>query len=760
MRGPGAPIPGGPGVPRAEIPHSRDRGEPMIHLEVLGRADLSVSAGDEAPEPSTPQPKRFALLAYLALARPRGFQRRDSLLALFWPESTEDRARNALNQSLHALRTSLGGDVLISRGREAVGVARDRLRSDAVAFDEAFEADRYEDALDLYRGELLEGFHVAGAPGFQHWLDRERTRFRRQAQAAAGTLADRKRRQGNLVGAARWLERALEIAPVDETVLRRLVSSLDEAGDRAGALRAYDRFEEDVESRLGTRPSPETRELVARIREREEAHGGNRGPVTAEPGGDEPSVGSLAVLPLDNLRDEPDRAYFVEGLTEALTGELARIEGLRVISRQSVLRFRDSERPLFDIGETLGVDAVVEGSVLRVGDRVRLTLQLVKVDPEEHLWAGAFERDLTDVLALQRDVARAVAARVEGVLAPEDGGTQDGRPDVGRKVHPEAYDAFLEGIARMTRQRPEDLMPAIERFREAAEFDPGFAEPTAWIAVCHANALTSGLASPDEARDPMREAARRAMELDAELSPAHLARALTLQLFDRDWSGALEAYGRAIRAPGGTVHTPWHGWLTMFLIGQGRFEEGLSRAREELEGDPIGPTGFVLGWALHKARRFDASLERLQWTLELWPDYPVTLPFLAASRLFVGQADEAAGAARRAVEAAPRYQTALAYAAATLARAGEHREAEELAERLDGMRGGTYVDPFNLAVAQAGLGERDAALDELERLAEEGSPQTWAVPPEPFFDPLRKEARFDAVLERLDLPRLEFQAGG
>lgn len=728
----------------------------MIHLEVLGRAELSVVSGDDAPEPVTPQPKRFALFTYLALARPRGFQRRDSLLALFWPESTEDRARNALNQSLHTLRSSVGEDGLVSRGREEIGVAQERLRCDAVEFDETFEADRFGDALDLYRGELLKGFHVAGASGFQHWLDRERPRLRRQARAAAVKLADRKRRQGNAVGAARWLERALEIAPADETVLRRLVSLLDEAGDRAGALRVYDRFAAALESRLGAAPSPETRELVARIREREEPHGGDPGSAPAEAGGDEPAVRSLAVLPLENLRDEPDQAYFVEGLTEALTGELARIDGLRVISRQSVLRFRDSERPLSDIGETLGVNAVVEGSVLRVGDRVRLTLQLVRVEPEEHLWAGAFERGLTDVLALQRDVARAVVERVEGVLASDDGVAADGRAGDRQKVDSQAYDAFLEGIAHMTRQRPEDVVPAVECFREAADLDPGFGEPTAWIAVTYANAVTSGLVPPDEVRTPMREGARRALELDNELSPAHLARALTLQLFDRDWPAAVEAYARATRAPGGTVHTPWHGWLSMFLVGQGRFEEGLSRAREELERDPIGPTSFVLGWALHKARHFEAAVERLAWTLEIWPDYPVTRPFLAASRLFADQPGEAAEAARRAVDAAPRYQTALAYAAATLAVVGERREARELTERLDGMRRETYVDPFNLAVARAGLDERDRALDELERLVGEGSPQSWAIPPEPFFDPLRDEARFDAVLDRLDLPRLEF----
>lgn len=194
----------------------------------------------------------------------------------------------------------------------------------------------------------------------------------------------------------------------------------------------------------------------------------------------------------------------------------------------------------------------------------------------------------------------------------------------------------------------------------------------------------------------------------------------------------------------------------MFLTGQGRFEEALSMAREESRKDPLGPASWVVGYTLHKARRFEESVDRFELTLRTWPDFPFTLPFLAASHLFAGEEEEAIRTAERSLEIAPENPLFLAYGAATLARAGRKDAAREVVNRLREMRQAGYVDPFNLAVAHAGLEEPDRALDELDRLVEEGSPQSWALPPEPFFDPLRDDPRFDDVLERLELPRLEF----
>lgn len=728
----------------------------MHDLKVLGRTQLSTRTAGEGPRrPVSLQPKRFALLTYLAVARPRGFQRRDTLLVLFWPESDARRARNALNQAVFSLRSTLGSEVLPSRGRGELGVARSRLACDAVSFDEAFAADRYPQALDCYRGELLTGFHVRGAPGFERWLDSERARLRRQAKTAASILADREEGAGNPLRAVRRLERALEIGPLDEKILRRLIKLLDRMGDRTSAFQAFDRFVVNLRSTVGGEPSAETRQLISELRGRgsspsyEDTAG--RSSVSRAP-----AVRSLAVLPLRALRPEPEQEVFVEGLTEALIAELAGLESVRVISRQSVLRFEDSDRPLWEIGDILGVDAVIEGSLLRVKDRLRLSLQLLRVEPEEHLWAQVFKRELGQAMGLLRDVALAVRKGVEEVVAPQRSLRPD-RASVLRETAPQAYEEFLQGVALASRGKPEDLDAAVAHFRSAVEIDPGFGEPLAWTALIYANMLAGGILSPAEARDPMEEAAEHAFKLEGDRSAAWFAQAVMLQFFDRDWEAAKQAYQNASAAGGGKTGQPWTDWQAMYLIGLAEFEEGLPLAREASRNDPIGPTSFLLGWGLHKARRFEDSIEQLKWTEEVWPGYPFTRPFLAASCLFAGARDTAIEIARSAVSLTPTVQLPVAYGAATLGRGGLEGEARRLLGGLKELPPDAYVDPYNLAVAYAGLRDDARALEALERLADNGSPQSWAIPSEPFFDPLRDDPRFEDVVDRLGLPRLELE---
>ena len=235
----------------------------MIELCTLGTATVR-EAGHQRPL----QPKDVALLAYLVAARPRGAQRREILVSLLWPETGERRARNALNQALHRIRKALGPDVLLSRGYEEVGIDPDRTTCDAVAFEQDLDAGRNAEALDRYGGEFLAGLYVPGAIGFERWLDAERSRLTRRAKDAARALAEREAERGNDVAAVRWLERGLEISPSDETDVRRLIALLDRLGDRSGALSAYDLLRKHLETQFGATPSPETEELVERVRRR------------------------------------------------------------------------------------------------------------------------------------------------------------------------------------------------------------------------------------------------------------------------------------------------------------------------------------------------------------------------------------------------------------------------------------------------------------------------------------------------------------
>jgi DNA-binding SARP family transcriptional activator/TolB-like protein len=241
----------------------------VIELRTLGTLELTSADGTPLAAVLA-QPRRTALLCYLALASPRGFQRRDTLLALFWPEHDAERARRALRQSLYFLRRALGATALVSRGDDDLALAPDHVRCDAAEFERAAHEGRLDDALALYRGDLLVGFHIADVPQFERWLDEERSRLRRRAAEAAWALAGARERSGDASGAAEWGQRAAEFSPGDETVLRRLVLLLNRLGDRAAAVRAYEAFARELEREYELEPSEATRALLARIRAKRE----------------------------------------------------------------------------------------------------------------------------------------------------------------------------------------------------------------------------------------------------------------------------------------------------------------------------------------------------------------------------------------------------------------------------------------------------------------------------------------------------------
>jgi DNA-binding SARP family transcriptional activator len=240
-----------------------------IAFQTFGPVSLTDAEGREV-HALLAQPRRLALLAYLAVAAPRGLHRRDAILTLFWPELDQQHARTALRQALRVIRGSLGA-VITSRGDDEIGLDFERFQCDADAFDRAIGGGRWDEALELYRGELLEGFFISGAPEFERWLDAERARLRAAAVAGARALVERATAVGDLAAAAQWVERGLRLAPLDEALMQRLISILDRRGDRAGAVQAYEDFARRLAQELEVRPSAETQALLAAVREREMA---------------------------------------------------------------------------------------------------------------------------------------------------------------------------------------------------------------------------------------------------------------------------------------------------------------------------------------------------------------------------------------------------------------------------------------------------------------------------------------------------------
>src|SRR5436190_8496806 len=254
----------------------------MIELRLLGRLSLTGADGRDV-RALLGQPRRLALCAYLAAATPPGFHRRDSLLPLFWPELDQEHARAALRQALHVVRDALGADALASRGDEEIGLDFAHLSCDVVAFERALRGGQLEEALELHRGALLEGFFISDAPEFERWLENARAGLQRAAADAARALADRAETRNDLATAVRWTRRAMELAVSDEGLVRRLMALLDRQGDRAGALEVYEAFARRVAAEYDTQPAAETRALEAAVRARVQVASAAARPETASP---------------------------------------------------------------------------------------------------------------------------------------------------------------------------------------------------------------------------------------------------------------------------------------------------------------------------------------------------------------------------------------------------------------------------------------------------------------------------------------------
>jgi serine/threonine protein kinase/TolB-like protein/Flp pilus assembly protein TadD len=459
-----------------------------------------------------------------------------------------------------------------------------------------------------------------------------------------------------------------------------------------------------------------------------------------------PKIESVAVLPLANLSGDREQEYFADGMTEALISEVGQISALRVISRQSVMRYKGSDKPLTQIAGELNVDALIEGSVLRSGDRIRITAQLIGAVPERHLWARSYERDLRDVLALQGEVAQAIAREVQVKLTPQE----QTRLASARPVNPEVYDLWLKGRHLVTAGRSiRDLMKALEYFQQAIDLDPAYAPAHADISVLYSWAAAQYAVAPHEALPKAKAAAKRALELDESLAEAHVALGQIKFQFDWQWSGAEREFKRALELNPNSVGA--HVFYSMFLTNMLRSEEAITECRRAAELDPVSPGSTnILAWTLYYAGRYDESIRLLRKSLETDPGLPWHLT-LSMNYVAKHAPAEAAAACRKAVELAPDNQAVLTSCGHDLAVVGRHQEALALLERVKRLERRKPVDPYNLASLYVGLGEKELALQSLERAFQDRSPSLPSLRLD-FSQPLRLEPRFQEMVRRMNFP--------
>jgi TolB-like protein/tetratricopeptide (TPR) repeat protein len=463
------------------------------------------------------------------------------------------------------------------------------------------------------------------------------------------------------------------------------------------------------------------------------------------------------VLPLANLSGDPAQEYFVAGMHEALLTELARIGALKVISRTSVLRYRDTSEPLPAIATALGVEALIEGSVLRSGDRVRITAQLIAFQPERHLWAESYDGDLSDVLGLHRRVASTIASAVQSTLRPGEQRHLRSR----QHVDPEAYEAYLRG--RFVAGRVSEgsaLDEAIASFEMATAIDPAF--PLPWVGIARALAYQAIFGHVDrrQAVDRAAQAITRALVLDPELGEALAARGQLNLVFNADGASAVRDLGRAVAQEPNSVPTLLD--YGVALNSQGLYAESAGAFDRAAERDPLSPTTAMMrGWGRFMSRRYAESRQILDHNTRVTPDFSYNHLWLAAALLQLGLADEARAAALKAeaIEGETEDVNFLCVLGWVWATTGEAEIAVRIRDRLLSFRAkGKPVDSTFLVVLETGLGNNDAALGYLTEAIASRSPILFHLPGHPMIDPLRSDPRFNQKLTDAGLRLLENSA--
>ncbi len=453
-------------------------------------------------------------------------------------------------------------------------------------------------------------------------------------------------------------------------------------------------------------------------------------------------IKSLAVLPLKNLTGDPEQEYFVDGMTEALTTELSKIGALRVISRTSVMRYKETDKPLSEIARELNVDAVVEGSVLRAEEQVRITAQLIVAAPERHLWAENYDRDFGDILALSSDVARAIAREIKVAVTP----AEERQLTSARRVNRETYEAYLKGMFHLNKSTPEGTQKGLAYLHQAIEKDP--ADPLAYggLALGYA-ASAHGPGAPSDALERAEAAALKALELDDTLAEAHAALAHIKEYRDWDWEAAEQAYQHALRLNPTLTLTRAHYSFYLLLFGQ--TDEALAEMRQVKEMDPLTPLWPAWqGWLYWWAGQYEEAINEARKSLELDPDFEVGLYVLGSAYAEKGMYEEAIKAHQRAGVLSRQWKSALGR---TYAMADQQEEARLVLADLEA--GFTTWDTWFIAQIYAVLGEKDEAFRWLETAAYEHPrhPYVPFIRFSPAFRPLHDDPRFQNLLRRMNL---------
>lgn len=459
-------------------------------------------------------------------------------------------------------------------------------------------------------------------------------------------------------------------------------------------------------------------------------------------------VRSLAVLPLENLSVTPEQEFLADGMTDELIASLAKVKSLRVVPRTTSMAYKGTHKALSEIARELNVDAVVEGTVMRSGGRVRITTELVEISADRALWAETYESSLDDVLGLQQRVASAIVSNIQVQLTPQERQNLKAY----QPANSEAYEDYLKGRYYWNKRTEEDLTEAIKYFEQATAKDPNYALAYAGLADCYGiiGAAIVGTVPAREVAPKAEAAARRALELDPSLAEAQTSLATVMLNYKWDWSAAGSGFRQAIELDKG--YATAHQRYSLYLMAMGRTDQSMTEIHQALNLDPLSVSmNFSEGWRLYMARKYDEAIAQLKATIEM--DRSFALPHLVLGQAYVqkGQFALATTELEKAVELSKSSAPALAALARANALSGHIPEAQARLKQLQEQARRQYVSPFYVAQVYAALGNSDKAVDYLEKAFDDRSNSMIFLRVDPEFDSVRSNPRFQMILQRLQL---------
>jgi adenylate cyclase len=770
-----------------------------FRLSTLGGVRCTTDAGEL--HSVTAQPRRVALLVYLALAQPRGFHSRDQLLALFWPDHDEQRARNTLSQAVHFLRRSLGADTLVNAGDDQLRLTAELVSCDVIEFEAALAAGRTPEALELYRGPFLEGFHIsAAAAELDRWVDNERDRLSRLYAGALDTMARECGAAGDFVGAVQWHRHLAVLDPLSSRIALGLIRALAAAGDTPGALQHARVYETMSRAELDAQPDPAITSFVTELRRRmataapelEHADGltsGTSSPAVVQsrvveslPPVSAPSgvgvterrrrqamiavvgvlaaslafvpianrkhaeatsrIDCVAVLPIENLSADSTLDHFADAMTAATITELEKYDAPDVRSRSSVLSFKASRKSLPEIGRALKCDAIIEASVTRSANVAHIDAKILYAPDDRQLWAESFEEDTSRMLVFERRVIDMVTRHVR-TLAGHSGGNAE----ASRRVDPFVYSVYLRGRDAYRRWNATSVRDAVALYKQAIAIDSTFAPAYAGLADAY-NLMAGQGYGPLTYWDSARTLVERALAIDSMSSEAHTTKGYILTN-DGHWTGAEAEFKRAIELDEKNAFA--HHWYGVLLALLNRKEEALQQSRRASELDPTSQEIQSKRTEIQFFAGVEARLGNLGRVEAMAdPNNPAVYAVRAVTFARKGRCAEAYQENQHAQELAPNNSIMLAGLVLVHQACKDSSRAKALLAQLK-RRPDAKLMALYIAMPHVAAHEPDSAFVWLEQ-SRWGVQTYWLLRTSKFLDPLRSDPRFPELLRSLHLP--------